>query len=778
MRDSGIEEARQQREAGGFGSHREKGRDGNWRAFIDVGRPHMKWHRRDFVTHPGEDQHQRDKHGQHGHVACGRKRAIDHAEVERACDAVDPAHPVDHRARGDAAVDEVLEGGLLRTAIVLEKAGQHVGSKAHEFERQIRHQEVGRGRHQEHPERARKQQRIVFALVAVAHLLGAHRHPYRDDGGQRDQRTEENREGIEDEHAVEEPCAREAWLQRNQEERGGRDDEREITEEGFVAYHEIEQHHDEDARGEEALRVEVLEACEVVQVHACFRKARSMERDGGGGVGVQHDLVQMHERGVEQRKDRVRIDAEDEDDDREWNERKRLAQAQIGERLVLLVKRAQVNALETPEQVAGGQNRGARAEDRHDRMRLPCADQHEHFGDEGGEARQTHPGKKREAGNPCVHRHLMRESAEAIDLAMMSAVVNHTDQDEEHRRDRAVVEHLEDRAVDSDRRERRHPEHHVTHVANRRIRDELFVVLLRHRAECAVDDVDGADTTQEEPREFMACGGENRIVDAQDAVGAHFEQDAGEDDADRGGSFDVRVGKPRVEWEGRDFDRKADEQREPYDALKIHRVMARLRCELGHVEGGICPVVVQAEHREQYQDRAEQGVEEKLDGGVLAPRATPYADEEVHRQQHHFPENVEEEKIERYEDAHHPGVEQHQERVVALLGAVDTETREDRDEADERSQQHHRDADAVDAHEVIDVVGADPRIALDELERSRGGVEVGVEPRRDYELRHSGGGGDPFVRALERTRTKEDENYPDERDEGNQCKRMRHLFFQ
>ena len=85
------------------------------------------------------------------------------------------------------------------------------------------------------------------------------------------------------------------------------------------------------------------------------------------------------------------------------------------------------------------------------------------------------------------------EAAEAVDLAVVGAVVDHADEEEEHRRDGAVVEHLQHGAVDALRRERRHAEHDVAHVADRRVGDELLQVRLRHGAERAVDDVEGAE---------------------------------------------------------------------------------------------------------------------------------------------------------------------------------------------------------------------------------------------------------------------------------------------
>src|SRR6266478_2583605 len=63
-----------------------------------------------------------------------------------------------------------------------------------------------------------------------------------------------------------------------------------------------------------------------------------------------------------------------------------------------------------------------------------------------------------------------------------------------------------------------------------------------------------------------------------------------------------------------------------------------------------------------------QRVQEKLDGGVEAPIAAPNADEEVHGDEHHFPENVEEEEIERNENADHAGLQQEKQKGI-FLGA-------------------------------------------------------------------------------------------------------------
>ena len=115
---------------------------------------------------------------------------------------------------------------------------------------------------------------------------------------------------------------------------------------------------------------------------------------------------------------------------------------------------------------------------------------------------------------------------------------------------------------------RRHAEHDVAHVADARVGDQLLQVLLRHGAERAVDDVAGAERAEEPVSQVRGGGRAAWEVDAQDAVGAHLQQHAGEDHGDRRRRLDVRVGQPGVERERRDLDREADEQRDPDNMLE------------------------------------------------------------------------------------------------------------------------------------------------------------------------------------------------------------------
>ncbi len=81
--------------------------------------------------------------------------------------------------------------------------------------------------------------------------------------------------------------------------------------------------------------------------------------------------------------------------------------------------------------------------------------------------------------------------------------------------------------------------------------------------------------------------------------------------------------------------------------------------------GGLI-VEVEPEDGDQHQQRAEHRKEHKLDGGIDATRAAPDPDEEIHRDQHHFPEDVEEEQVEGAEDADHAGREEEHRNEIPL----------------------------------------------------------------------------------------------------------------
>lgn len=220
-----------------------------------------------------------------------------------------------------------------------------------------------------------------------------------------------------------------------------------------------------------------------------------------------------------------------------------------------------------------------------------------------------------------------------------------------------------------------------------------------------------------------------------DAVTTHLQEHAGQDHRDRRGGFDVSVGQPCMERERREFDGKADEQQDERGDLHL---LAEEAAVTGHVGQGdqaelAAAVEVEHQHGDEHQHTTQQRVQEELDGRVLATRSTPDADQEVHRQQHDFPEDIEEEEVERHEDAEHAGLEQQEQHQIAANGFGDAPRGHHRQHADQRGEQDERQADAVDSQAIVHVPVADPRLGDAQLDRRVGRVEPLQDQQRQAE---------------------------------------------
>jgi hypothetical protein len=83
--------------------------------------------------------------------------------------------------------------------------------------------------------------------------------------------------------------------------------------------------------------------------------------------------------------------------------------------------------------------------------------------------------------------------------------------------------------------------------------------------------------------------------------------------------------------------------------------------------------VIKPQDADQHEDRSSHGVQNKFDGGVNAAVVAPDADQQVHGDEHHFPEEEEKEKVEGEEDADDANFEKQdgdEEFLDALLDAA------------------------------------------------------------------------------------------------------------
>ncbi len=129
--------------------------------------------------------------------------------------------------------------------------------------------------------------------------------------------------------------------------------------------------------------------------------------------------------------------------------------------------------------------------------------------------------------------------------------------------------------------------------------------------------------------------------------------------------------------------------------------------ELGEVE--CSRLGVEPDDGREHEDRGDHGVEEELDGGVDAALVAEDADDESHRDQCGFPEEVKEKEIERDEDADHRRLQQEQKNEELLHAVVDRlPGGKDAERNQKGGQDDEPERDAVDSDVVVDVGAGDP----------------------------------------------------------------------
>ena len=142
----------------------------------------------------------------------------------------------------------------------------------------------------------------------------------------------------------------------------------------------------------------------------------------------------------------------------------------------------------------------------------------------------------------------------------------------------------------------------------------------------------------------------------------------------------------------------------------IAKAAAKARNSHNWIFAGMPPCAINVRHREgvacdakpedgkQHQDGTSHRVQEELDRGIQAARAAPDADQEVHRDEGEFPEDVEQEQVLRQEHAHHAHFQQQEEDHEILDAVLHRRPRgEDGDGRQEGRQQDEQDAQAVHA---------------------------------------------------------------------------------
>ena len=293
--------------------------------------------------------------------------------------------------------------------------------------------------------------------------------------------------------------------------------------------------------------------------------------------------------------------------------------------------------------------------------------------------------------------------------------------------------HLEYRALHALRIHRKEPHRHEAHMGDGGISDQLLHILLHQRDERGVDDRDDRQGIDQR-REILRRVREHRQREADESIAAHLQENGGEEDRTRGRRLDMGIGQPGVDRPHRQFHRERSEESEKQPFLQAGIEM-RLEQHGNVGRAGDAP------HRhdgEQHQKRAQQRVKEKLEGCIDAVLAAPDADDQEHRDEAAFEEQIEEQKIERAEHADHQRLEHQKGDHIFLHPHLDRfPGGENAERHQEGRQQHERHRHAVDA-ELVEDAAAEPSLLLDELERRARRI---VEPpchERQKKGRHRG----------------------------------------
>jgi hypothetical protein len=333
------------------------------------------------------------------------------------------------------------------------------------------------------------------------------------------------------------------------------------------------------------------------------------------------------------------------------------------------------------------------------------------------ERRDRHVGEQ----HAVARQQLEHPAADRGDVAGVVALVQRPGEEEQHAGDDAVREVAEQRRLDARRVHRRDAEHHEAHVADRGEGDQPLHVGLGEAAQRAVDDADDGEHPDERGEPGRALR-QDRQRDADEAVGPHLQQHAGQQDRPDRGCLGVRVGQPGVERPHRHLDREPEEDAEERPGLEGRAAERRQRGQLGDRPGLRARLEVDRQEGDQHEHRAEQRVEEELHARVVAPRATPDPDHEEHRDEHELPEDEEQDQVEGDERAGHARLQHQHQRQERLRLARRWQDLERVDRAQQRQQvgeEEQRQRDAVDREEEARVDRRDPRHVGDELQLTR-----------------------------------------------------------
>ncbi len=154
----------------------------------------------------------------------------------------------------------------------------------------------------------------------------------------------------------------------------------------------------------------------------------------------------------------------------------------------------------------------------------------------------------------------------------------------------------------------------------------------------------------------------------------------------------MRVGQPRVHRHGRDLDEQPDRDQPEHEG----RLGDGSGGRKDTVDGGLPRLEHGHQDADEHERAAREGEYEELHRCMATTFVSPHPDEEVHRDEHRFPEDVEQDDVGGEEDAGDRALQSKQKRVVRRLLVANAPRRQHGDRAEQRGECKKRRAQPVD----------------------------------------------------------------------------------
>ena len=234
-------------------------------------------------------------------------------------------------------------------------------------------------------------------------------------------------------------------------------------------------------------------------------------------------------------------------------------------------------------------------------------------------------------------------------------------------------------------------------MGNGGVGNQTLDVVLREGHPGTVEDT---DHTQPHGNRCELCGGirEQRQCETQQTVGRRFQQDARQVNGTRRWCLRVRVWQPAVQRNDWHFHRERDEEAQHQQVFNAvgHWRFQQIFVVEGPGSGRVVVNKHQRQNSNQHHQTTRLGIDEELGcrrdtrftvGRLVAPQR----DQEVHRHQHHLPEEEEQEHVDGKEHADHAAQDPHQVQVEEALVFFDfSPGAKYRQNAEQTGQHHHQ----------------------------------------------------------------------------------------